>query len=239
MPNRLGEFTVPVDVQRLRALRKAAGFKGARAFDAYLKSRGCVFNYRGVEQDPPPSRGRSVNRVKSETAEAIAEALGVEPDEAFPEYSAAKAEMERHLREDRYKPFTTLAERNAAIVDAMAIAKWTAWKCAANTCESVPIGRDEALSCAYETLVETADMVMKWGLPKGVPFQGYVCRAIKTNMIVKYLGRSGDPIRKFSFCSLEAFTPDFLEATTAPDPEELYILRETLEELQNGGKSCP
>lgn len=230
MPVKLGTFTVPVDVQRLRALRKAAGFTGRKAFADELRRRGYAFNYNGVEIAGRPDRGQAVRRIKSETAEAVAEALGVEPDEAFPEYSAAKAEMERRLAEERYKPFATLEERNAAIVDAMDIAKWTAWKCASITCEGIPIGRDEALSCAYETLVETADNVMKWGLPKGVPFQGYVCRAIKINMIVKYFGHSDDPIRKFGFCGTEAFTPGFLEALTMPDPEELYILREDLEE---------
>lgn len=47
---KLGSFTVPVDVQRLRALRKAAGFPGRRAFAEELRRRGYAFNYNGVER---------------------------------------------------------------------------------------------------------------------------------------------------------------------------------------------
>ena len=242
---KLGTFTVPVDVQRLRALRKAAGFPGRRAFAEELRRRGYTFNYNGVERAGQPSKGKTVNRIKSETAEAVAEALGVEPDEAFPEYSAAKAEMERYLAEDRYKPFSTLAERNAAIVGTMDIAKWAAWKYATMPCEGIPIGRDEAVSCAYETLVEVADQVMQWGLPKGIPFPSYAVSAIRSNIIRKYYGYANTPEREYSFCSLDVFSPEFIRGEYAPDPAELYILMEELEERRtaenchhkNGGKS--
>lgn len=236
---KLGTFTVPVDVQRIRALRKAAGFPGRRAFAEELRRRGYTFNYNGVERAGQPSRGRTINRIKSETAEAVAEALGVEPDEAFPEYSAARSEMERHLTEDRYKPFTTLAERNVAIVDTMDAAKWTAWKYANVKCDGVPIGREEAVSCAYETLVEVADQAMKYGIPKGTTFPAYACVAIRNHIILNYHGYATSPKHKYSFCSLDVFSPEFIRGEYAPDPAELYILMEELEEQQNSGKSRP
>lgn len=229
MSVKLGTFTVPVDLQRLQALRKAAGFSSRRAFAAELRRRGYGFDYSGVERGGQPSRGVTVNRIKSETAEAVAEALGVEPDEAFPEYSAARAEMERHLTEDRYKPFTTLAERNVAIVDTMDAAKWTAWKYANVKCDGAPIGREEAVSRAYETLVEAADQAMKYGIPKGTTFAYYACAAIR-NDLLNYYGGAASAKRKYSFCSLDLFSHDCFEDVRTLSPEDIYILREELEE---------
>ena len=239
MPVKFGSFSVPVDLQRLQALRKAAGFSSNRAYAAELRRRGYTFNYRSVEKPGQPSRGQTINRISNTTAEAVAEALGLEPDEVFPEYSAAKAEAERRLTEGRYKPFSTITERNVAIVENMDMAKYTAWKFADLSCEGVPIGREEAVSCAYETLVETADFVMKYGLPEGIPFNGYACRAIKSTIIQKYCGSATSSKRKYSVCSLDVFSPDYLRGEYAPDPAELYILMEELEEQQNSGKSRP
>lgn len=249
MSVKLGTFTVPVDLQRLQALRKAAGFSSRRAFAAELRRRGYDFNYSGVERAGQPSRGITVTRIKSETAEAVAEALGVEPDEAFPEYGAAKAAAEHRLMEDRYKPFTTLAERNVAIVDTMDAAKWTAWKFATVKYDGVPIGWDEAVSCAYETLVEVADQAMRYGIPKGTTFAFYACAAIR-NDLLNYYGGAASARRKYSFCSLDLFSHDCFKDTYTLSPEELYILREDLEERrtaencrhktgQNGKKSTP
>ena len=235
---KLGTFTVPVDVQRLRALRKAAGFPGRRAFAEELRRRGYTFNYNGVERAGQPSKGKTVNRIKSETAEAVAEALGVEPDEAFPEYSAAKAEMERYLAEDRYKPFSTLAERNAAIVDTMDIAKWAAWKYAAMPCEGIPIGRDEAVSCAYETLVEVADQVMQWGSQRGYRFPVTPFRQSEATSFGNTTATPTPPSGNTAFAAWTCSAQN-LSGGICPDPAELYILMEELEERQNGGKSRP
>lgn len=244
MSVKLGTFTVPVDLQRLQALRKAAGFSSRRAFAAELRRRGYGFDYSGVERGGQPSRGVTVNRIKSETAETVAEALGLEPDEAFPEYSASKAAAERRLMEERYKPFTTLAERNVAIVATMDAAKWTAWKFASVKCDGVPIGWDEAISCAYETLVEAADQAMKHGIPKGTTFTYYACAAIR-NDLLNYYGGAASAKRKYSFCSLDLFSHDCFEDVRTLSPEDIYILREDLEERRtaencrhkNGGKS--
>lgn len=245
-------FSVPVDCPRLAALRKAAGFKSQKGFEDYLHSLGYTFAYHKQVERPHYGKMRGQchpadgpNWIKGSTAAAIAQALGLEPDEVFPEYSARKAAAELNIAENYYKPFTTIKDRNVAIVGCMAAAEKTANTLSRLTCDGVPIGRDEAVSCAYEILVECANVAMLKGIPKNTTFLQYACGAIKLEIIERYHGAKTSAKRKYEFCSLSVFSHDYVRDLNSLNPEELYILREELEERRtaencrhkNGGKS--
>lgn len=174
-------FTVPVNRAVLAACRKQRGFSSAAAFDAALKEAYPI-NYVTIEY---PMRGNKKDRefcIRGDVAEVIAAALGMEVGVVFPAYDQAKEAAEYANDERYYKPFTTLAERNAAIVETMDVAKYTAFKYGYKLEYQYFIaGTDkaEAISIAYEALVYAADRALKKGIPKSSNFAQYACTVIR------------------------------------------------------------
>ena len=214
-------FTVPVDRAALAACRKAAGYETDRQFQAELERLGYPFGYIRIERRPANIRG--------DMAELIADVLGQAPDAVFPAYSAAKAAAEQNVKDQYYKPFTTIEGRNAAIVAAMEPVKYTALKYGHLLRDQYDLHQteqEEIISIAFETLVYVADRAMKKGIHKGVTFDAAACTAVKQAFLLR--GKSaGSKSRKGEVHSADAL-PDYFSgfADTAPDPLEAVILRE-------------
>lgn len=171
-------FTVPVDGAHLQTCREQAGYQTARQFERELADRGFPFGYVRIERRPANLRG--------DTAELIAEVLGMKPDQVFPKYTVSKTAAERVAEEEYYKPFNTLEERNAAIVAAMEPVKYTALK----YCHLLKdqngvhfMEQEDIIATAYETLVHMADRAMKKGIHKGVCFDAAACVAVRQDFL--------------------------------------------------------
>ncbi len=167
------KFYVPVDHTVLQACRKKRGYKSAYQLHKILKDHGFSLNYSVIECCDGAT-------IRGDNAALIAGALGMEPDEVFPQYSKAKTIAEQCLAERYYRPFTNLIQRDNAIVAAMGNVKQTALKYGRRLkTEGVPIDREEIISIAYETLVSIADRAMNIGIPKGANFNAYACVSVK------------------------------------------------------------
>lgn len=172
-------FTVPVDAGRLRACRERAGYPSASEFTRVLSNRaGYPLKYR--EYENPNSDRR---HIKGSKAELIAEALGMAVTDVFPQYAEAKVCKEQFVDEYYYLPFTTIEERNNAILETMDKARAAALKWGLIYVDRLPwvfrIDRDEMISIGYETLVNMGDVAMHRGIKKDTNFEGAVCVAIK------------------------------------------------------------
>lgn len=172
-------FTVPIDAAQLRACRIQAGYPSAMEFTKVLSNKaGQPLKYR--EYENPTGERR---HIKGNKAELIAEALGMDVTTVFPQYAEAKAAKEQFVDERYYRPFTTIDERNAAILETMDKARCAALKWGLIYVDRLPwvfrIDRDEMISIGYETLVHMGDVAMQKGIKKDTNFDGAVCVAIK------------------------------------------------------------
>lgn len=179
-----GCFSVPVNFPVLRACRIRAGYPTVISFDTKLKKSGFTFSYRSLESKRPHDKNDRIRRVSNEKAEVIAAIFGMPVDAVFPGYSTAKADYEAEVLKTRYKPFTTIEERNKYIEDNL----WRAQRAARRYSK---ILRDyygrcvvwedaEVCAMAYEILVEEANKAMTFGILKGYSFDLWLELSIKS-----------------------------------------------------------
>lgn len=183
-----GCFSVPVDFSVLRACRIRAGYPTRACFDRELKKCGCMFSYASLEttrKGNAQKYGANGTRcVSNEKAETIAALFEMPLDTVFPSYSTAKAAYEAEVLKTRYKPFTTIEERNKYIEDNL----WRAQRAARQYSK---ILRDyygrcvvwedaEVCAMAYEILVEEANKAMTFGILRGYSLETWVDLSIES-----------------------------------------------------------
>lgn len=118
---------------------------------------------------------QQMKSVTDTTAQMIADALEVTPEQLFKHYAEAAAE-----HKPRVKPFSTRAERDGAILKALEPAKYTALKmCGVLQCKDVWCEMDDVIAIAYETVVEVAEEALERGIAAGVCFDAIACGAVK------------------------------------------------------------
>lgn len=124
-----------------------------------------------ASSDTRKDSGRMNNRV----AEAIAEALGVRPQEIFGDYERARQRTPQLVR-----LFSCREERDAAIEEALPeIIKYIPKM---HRCFNNKLSYQDVEDIAYDTLINLADRALTRGLPEDRPvFLWYVMRAIRTN----------------------------------------------------------
>lgn len=170
-----------------------------------------------------PYRG-DMKSITDTTAQMIADALEIAPEQLFKHYAAAAAEYK-----PRVKPFTTIAERDEAILNALEPAKYTALKmCNVLRCKDVWFEMDDIIAIAYETVVEVAEEAINRGLAAGACFDKMACGAIKKKFLRlrKYYGQQ---CRKADLVSYEAYFP-LHDPASSYRFEEHYELREECRE---------
>lgn len=145
---------------------------------------------------------QQMKSVTDTTAQMIADALEVTPEQLFKHYAEAAAE-----HKPRVKPFSTRAERDGAILKALEPAKYTALKmCGVLQCKDVWCEMDDVIAIAYETVVEVAEEALERGIAAGVCFDAIACGAVKKKFLRlrKYYG---EKCRKADLVSYEAYFP--------------------------------
>lgn len=143
---------------------------------------------------------RGAEQTTDTTAEIIAGALGVSPEALFSRYAEAAA---KYI--PRVKPFSTKAERDAAIIAALEPVKYTALKmCDVLRCKDVWYEMDDVIATAYETLVEVAEEAFTRGIAAGVCFDAIACGAVK-KAFLRLREYHGMQCRKAELVSYEAY----------------------------------
>lgn len=194
-------FKVPVDLNLLKYHRERCGYFSKRQLVIALHKNGYDINYGNVEC---PARYLSIKYVRGDVAAEIAAFLGMPPNELFPGYDEAKAAAEHSIKTNYYKPFTSVIQRNAAILEEMDVIKSISLKYKQSIrSEGVPLGDDEVISIGYEALCDVADRAFRVGIPSGVKFGAYACESVKNALRQKYRASKYYNIDVFS---LEAYT---------------------------------
>ncbi|MCL2463111.1 MAG: hypothetical protein FWF44_10630, partial [Defluviitaleaceae bacterium] len=178
-------FTVPVDRGILAACREKAGYRSANDFKKELRRRGYPITYDSIERGYKTNTAAG-DHIRGDVAELIATVLGRDVSEVFPQYAAAKTAAEREVEADYYKPFTTIAERDAAIVKAIEPVRYTALKYCIllkNQNGGHFLEQDDIIAIAYETLVHMATRAMKKGIHKGTCFEAAACVAVRQEFL--------------------------------------------------------
>lgn len=160
---------------------------------------------------------QQMKSVTDTTAQMIADALEVTPEQLFKHYAEAAAE-----HKPRVKPFSTRAERDGAILKALEPAKYTALKmCGVLQCRDVWCEMDDVIAIAYETVVEVAEEALERGIAAGVCFDAIACGAVKKKFLRlrKYYG---EKCKKADLVSYEAYFP-------LHDPASSYCLEDRYE----------
>ena len=167
---------------------------------------------------------QQMKSVTDTTAQMIADALEVTPEQLFKHYAEAAAE-----HKPRVKPFSTRAERDGAILKALEPAKYTALKmCGVLQCKDVWCEMDDVIAIAYETVVEVAEEALERGIAAGVCFDAIACGAVKKKFLRlrKYYG---EKCRKADLVSYEAYFP-LHDPASSYRFEDRYELREDCRE---------
>lgn len=175
-------FTVPVDRAVLAACRERAGYKTVAAFQTALKASGYSMQYSAIER----CYNKRGGRVRGDVAEVIAEVMGLPVAVVFPSYNAARIAAEDKAEAEYYRPFTTITDRNVAIVAAMDQVRRTALKYCLllkNQNGGHFLEQSDIISIAYESLVRMADRAMKKGIHKGATFEAAACVAVKNDFL--------------------------------------------------------
>lgn len=162
--------------------------------------------------------------ISDTTAQLIADALGVKPEELFEHYAAAAAEYK-----PRVKPFATKAERDAAIIAALEPVKYTALKMSGTLRnKNVWYEMEDIIAEAYNELVIVAEEAFTRGISAGASFEPYVCGAVKKRLL--WLNRyHGQQCRKAELVSYEAYFP-LHDPASSFNLEERVCLREECRE---------
>ena len=167
---------------------------------------------------------RAAAQTTDTTAEMIAQALNVTAEALFEHYAEAAAEYV-----PRVKPFSTRAERDAAIIAALEPVKYTALKmCDVLRCKDVWYEMDDIIATAYETLVEVAEEAFTRGIAAGVCFDAVACGAVKKDFL-RLRKYHGQQCRKAELVSYEAYFPLHDPASTYRF-EDCFELREECRE---------
>lgn len=148
-----------------------------------------------------PSKAK-MKSISDTTAQLIADALEIRLEDLFEHYAAAAAEYV-----PRVKPFSTKAERDAAILAAMEPVKYTALKMSGVLrCKDVWYEMEDIIAEAYGELVIVAEEAFTRGISAGVCFDAYACGAVKKRLL--RLNRyHGQQCRKAELVSYEAYFP--------------------------------
>lgn len=213
-------FKVPVNMDLLKLHRESHGYTSRRQMGVALHKHGHSINYNNVEC---PARYMEVKYVRGDVAAEVAAFLGLDPNVLFPGYDEAKALAEHKLETGYYRPFATVAERDAAILNEMDAIKKIALKFRQSIrCEGVPLGWDEVISVGYEALCEVADLALKKGIPNGAKFGAYACESVKNALRHRY--KAGHYFNVDVF-SLEAYTRAY-DLSSPFNLEEYIALRD-------------
>ena len=147
---------------------------------------------------------QQMKSVTDTTAQMIADALEVTPEQLFKHYAEAAAE-----HKPRVKP--------------------TALKmCGVLQCKDVWCEMDDVIAIAYETVVEVAEEALERGIAAGVCFDAIACGAVKKKFL-RLRRYYGEKCRKADLVSYEAYFP--LHDPASPYRfEDRYELREECRE---------
>lgn len=176
------------------------------------------------------------SEIKAKNAERIARALGVKPQEVFPDYARAKKEYANKIKREKERIFNNIEERDAAIEKtyylAVYIAKKNKWRI--EQCRNTVMDIEDLIGEALLELVETAEKVRREGIKKNMEFSKYAGHAME----FRFKSMQGNLMRqKRTACinvSLDAAVPgaettyrDYAESLIPQtnSPEEIAILR--------------
>lgn len=176
------------------------------------------------------------SEIKAKNAERIARALGVKPQEVFPDYARAKKEYANKIKREKERIFNSIEERDAAIEKtyylAVYIAKKNKWRI--EQCRNTVMDIEDLIGEALLELVETAEKVRREGIKKNMEFSKYAGHAME----FRFKSMQGNLMRqKRTACinvSLDAAVPgaettyrDYAESLIPQtnSPEEIAILR--------------
>ena len=148
-----------------------------------------------------PSKAE-MKSISDTTAQLIADALEIRLEGLFEHYAAAAAEYV-----PRVKPFSTKAERDAAILAAMEPVKYTALKMSgALRGKDVWYEMEDIISEAYSVLVIVAEEAYTRGIAAGARFEAIACGAVKKDFL-RLRKYHGCQCRKAELVSYEAYFP--------------------------------
>lgn len=148
-----------------------------------------------------PSKAE-MKSISDTTAQFIADALEMRLEDLFEHYAKAAAEYV-----PRVKPFSTKAERDAAILAAMEPVKYTALKMSdVLRCKDVWYEMEDIISEAYGVLVTVAEEAYTRGIAAGVCFEAFACGAVKKDFL-RLRKYNGMQCRKAELVSYEAYFP--------------------------------
>ena len=213
-------FKVPVDLDLLKYYREAKGYSSKRQASAALHRQGSGISYYNVEC---PARCQGAQKyIRGDVAAEVAGFFGLDPNVLFPGYDEAKAAAEDKVKTDYYKPFSSVDERNAAILDMMEKIRTLSLGFGNLRCEGVSLGRDEVIAMAYEALCEIADKALKKGIPNGVGFGGYAYESVRNTLRQCY---KASKYFNLDIFSLEAYTHAY-DLPGSFNLEEYLVLRD-------------
>lgn len=169
-----------------------------------------------------PSKEEMKN-ISDTTAQLIADALGMRLEDLFEHYAAAAAYV------PRVKPFSTKAERDAAILAAMEPVKYTALKMSgALRGKDVWYEMEDIIAEAYRVLVTVAEEAYTRGIKAGLSFEAIAGGAVKKDFL-RLRKYHGCQCRKAELVSYEAYFP-LCDPASAFNLEEWVCRREECRE---------
>ena len=167
---------------------------------------------------------QQMKSVTDTTAQMIADALEVTPEQLFKHYAAAAAAYV-----PRVKPFSTKAEQDAAILAAMEPVKYTALKMSgALRGKDVWYEMEDIIAEAYRVLVTVAEEAYTRGIKAGLSFEAIACGAVKKDFL-RLRKYHGCQCRKAELVSYEAYFP-LCDPASAFNLEEWVCRREECRE---------
>ena len=169
-----------------------------------------------------PSKEEMKN-ISDTAAQLIADALGMRLEDLFEHYAAAAAYV------PRVKPFSTKAERDAAILAAMEPVKYTALKMSgALRGKDVWYEMEDIIAEAYRVLVTVAEEAYTRGIKAGLSFEAIAGGAVKKDFL-RLRKYHGCQCRKAELVSYEAYFP-LCDPASAFNLEEWVCRREECRE---------
>ena len=207
---------------RIEAERTRRGWtQGALAERAGV-SRNAIGNLEIWAAGGLPSKEEMKN-ISDTTAQLIADALGMRLEDLFEHYAAAAAYV------PRVKPFSTKAERDAAILAAMEPVKYTALKMSgALRGKDVWYEMEDIIAEAYRVLVTVAEEAYTRGIKAGLSFEAIAGGAVKKDFL-RLRKYHGCQCRKAELVSYEAYFP-LCDPASAFNLEEWVCRREECRE---------
>lgn len=211
---------------RIEAERTRRGWTQGTLAERANVSRCAIGKYEMWAAGGVPYR-EDMKSITDTTAQLIADALEVKPEALFEHYAEAAAEYK-----PRVKPFSTRAERDAAIMSALEPVKYTALKMSsALRCKDVWYEMEDIIAEAYAELVIVAEEAYTRGISASVSFEPYVCGAVKKSLL-RLRKYHGQQCRKAELVSYEAYFPLHDPASSFNLEEQVYLREECREAVK-------